>query len=170
MLIRPLRRTALAAALTVLTLTAGSACTSTPGSATANPATPAPPAAPRVTPMTDISAGCPGNSSEVEEVTPDQDQAPHIVESAGGRAGVAYVAWQTSGTGPGYAIYLRPYSVRRGWLGPAVKVSAAYGNVRIWPGDTFGIAVLPDGDISMTWGSAVGTHKVSAIYASVVTT
>jgi hypothetical protein len=102
-------------------------------------------------------------------VTPDQDQAPHIVESAGGHAGVAYVAWQTSGTGPGYATYLRPFSIRRGWLGPAVKVSAADGNVRIWPGDTFGIAALPDGDISMTWGSAVGTHKVSAIYASVVT-
>src|SRR5579872_883418 len=67
MLIRPRRRTALAAALTVLTLAAVSACTSGPGSATANPATPAPPAAPRVTPMTDISAGCPGNSSEVEE-------------------------------------------------------------------------------------------------------
>jgi hypothetical protein len=102
-------------------------------------------------------------------VTPDHDQAPHIVESAGGRAGVAYVAWQTSGTGPGYATYLRPFSIRRGWLAPAVKVSAADGNVRIWPGDTFGIALLPDGDISMTWGSAVGTHKVSAIYAAVVT-
>ena len=102
-------------------------------------------------------------------VTPDRDQAPHIVESAGGRPGVAYVAWQTSGTGPGYATYLRPFSIQRGWLGPAVKVSAAYGNVRIWPGDTFGIAPLPDGSISLTWGSAVGARKTSAIYASVVT-
>ena len=34
-------------------------------------------------------------------VTPDQDRAPHIVESAGGRPGEAYIAWQTSGGGPG---------------------------------------------------------------------
>jgi hypothetical protein len=102
-------------------------------------------------------------------VTPDRDQAPHIVESAGGTPGQAYIAWQTSGTGPGYATYLRPFSIQRGWLGPAVKVSGAYGDVRIWPGDTFGIARLPDGSVSMTWGSAVGASKASAIYAAVVT-
>lgn len=102
-------------------------------------------------------------------VTPDHDQAPHIVESAGGRPGVAYIAWQTSAPSAGYATYLRPFSIQRGWLGPSIKVSTAYGNARIWPGDTFGLAVLPDGRISMTWGSATGTSKASAIYASVVT-
>jgi hypothetical protein len=101
-------------------------------------------------------------------VTPDRDQAPHIVESAGGAPGVAYIAWQTSGTGRAYATYLRPFSIQRGWLGPAVKVSAAYGDATIWPGDTFGIARLPGGGISMTWGSAVGASKTSAIYAAVV--
>ena len=101
-------------------------------------------------------------------VTPDTDKAPHIVESAGGRAGIAYVAWQTSAPAQGYATYLRPFSIRRGWLAPAVTVSAAYGNAAIWPGDTFGISPLPDGRISLTWGSAVGTAKRSAIYASVV--
>jgi len=30
-------------------------------------------------------------------------------------------------------------------------------------------ALLPDGSISLTWGSAVGTSKYSAIYAAVVT-
>jgi len=49
-------------------------------------------------------------------------------------------------------------------------VSAAYGNVRTWPGDTFGVSTLPDGRISLTWGSAVGTSKFSAIYAAVVKT
>ena len=192
-----------AVALSVLTLAAVPGCTAAP-SATG----------PRITPVTDISAGCAGNSSEVEEafappgyvyaewigcpgvmdtvrdyaalrltwsrdggrtwsaplrVTPDRDQAPHIVESAGGQPGLAYIAWQTSGTGPGYATYLRPFSIQCGWLGPAVKVSAAYGNIRIWPGDTFGIARLPGGSISLTWGSAVGTSKTSAIYAAVVT-
>jgi hypothetical protein len=102
-------------------------------------------------------------------VTPDTDHAPHIVESAGGRAGIAYVAWQTSAPAPGYATYLRPFSVRRGWLAPAVKVSAAYGNPEIWPGDTFGISPLPGGRISLTWGSATGAARQSAIYASVVT-
>jgi hypothetical protein len=102
-------------------------------------------------------------------VTPDTDRAPHIVESAGGRAGTAYVAWQTSAPAQGYATYLRPFSIRHGWLTPAIKVSAAYGNARIWPGDTFGIAGLPDGAISLTWGSATGASKRSAIYASVVT-
>ena len=102
-------------------------------------------------------------------VTPDTDHAPHIVESAGGRAGIAYVAWQTSAPAQGYATYLRPFSIRRGWLAPAVKVSAAYGNAAIWPGDTFGISPLPGGRISLTWGSATGTARQSAIYASVVT-
>jgi len=64
---------------------------------------------------------------------------------------------------------VRPFSIQRGWLGPAIKVSGAYGNARIWPGDTFGIALLPDGRICLTWGSAVGTSKASAIYAAVVT-
>ncbi len=54
------------------------------------------------------------------------------------------------------------------WLGPAIKVSAAYGNAGIWPGDTFGISSLPGGRISLTWGSAVGTSRFSAIYGSVV--
>jgi hypothetical protein len=99
-------------------------------------------------------------------VTPDTDRAPHIVESAGGQAGVAYLAWQTSAPKQGYATYLRPFSVRSGWLAPAIKVSGAYGNAGIWPGDTFGIAVLPGGGVSLTWGSAVAGR--SAIYASVV--
>jgi hypothetical protein len=102
-------------------------------------------------------------------VTPDTDNAPHIVESAGGQPGVAYMAWQTSAANRGYATYLRPFSISHGWLGPAIKVSARYGKTKIWPGDTFGIALLPGGQISVTWGSAVGTSKNSEIYSSVVT-
>jgi hypothetical protein len=101
-------------------------------------------------------------------VTPDTDNAPHIVESAGGRPGIAYIAWQTSAPAQGYATYLRPFSVQHGWLGPAIKVSAAYGNAGIWPGDTFGISPLPAGRVSLTWGSAVDGSRFSAIYASVV--
>jgi hypothetical protein len=102
-------------------------------------------------------------------VTPDTDNAPHIVESAGGPPGITYVAWQTSAPAQGYATYLRPFSIQHGWLGPAVKVSAEYGKVSVWPGDTFGIALLPGNRISFTWGSATGASKLSEIYASVVT-
>ncbi|HYZ57421.1 MAG TPA: sialidase family protein [Streptosporangiaceae bacterium] len=104
-------------------------------------------------------------------VTPDKDSAPHIVQVAGGRAGIAYVAWQTNASPRGYATYVRPFSIRKGWLGPAIKVSSQYGNSKIWPGDTLGIAVLPGGPgvrLAMSWGSAIGTSKNSGIYAAVV--
>ena len=54
-----------AVALSVLTLAAVPGCTAAPGS---HPAARAPGATgSRITPVTDISAGCAGNSSEVEE-------------------------------------------------------------------------------------------------------
>ncbi|HEX8007472.1 MAG TPA: sialidase family protein [Trebonia sp.] len=101
-------------------------------------------------------------------VTPDHDNAPHVVEAAGGPPGVAYVAWQTSAPAQGYATYLRPFSIRSGWLGPAIQVSSHYGNHTIWPGDTFGISPLTGspGRISFTWGSAVGSSRDSEIYAA----
>jgi hypothetical protein len=50
-------------------------------------------------------------------------------------------------------------------------VSSQYGNASIWPGDTFGISVLPGrpNRISLTWGSATGTSQDSEIYAADVT-
>jgi hypothetical protein len=104
-------------------------------------------------------------------VTPDTDNAPHIVQVAGGQPGVAYVGWQTSAPAAGYATYLRPYAIGKGWLGPAIQVSSQYGNASIWPGDTFGISVLPGrpNRISLTWGSATGTSQDSEIYAADVT-
>src|SRR5579875_329230 len=105
-------------------------------------------------------------------VTPDHDNAMHDVEVAGGRSGIAYVAWQTDASPQGYATWLRPYSISRGWLGPAIRVSTQYGNDSIWPGDTFGLAVLHGGPgvrLALSWGSAVGGSKDSEIYARVVT-
>jgi hypothetical protein len=101
----------------------------------------------------------------------DTDNAPHIVQVIGAGNGKAYVAWQTSAPKQGYATYLRPFSIgiRGGWLGPAVQVSSSYGKASIWPGDTFGIALQPGNQVSLTWGSATGTSKVSQIYASIVT-
>jgi hypothetical protein len=104
-------------------------------------------------------------------VTPDTDHAPHIVEVAGGRAGVAYIGWQTSAPAQGYATYLRPFSIHRGWLGPIIRVSSKYGKRSIWPGDTLGLAVVPGHAhrISLTWGSGIGSTKNSQIYAADVT-
>jgi hypothetical protein len=105
-------------------------------------------------------------------VTPDNTKAPHILAVAGGSAGIAYVGWQTSAPRPGYATYLRPFSIRKGWLGPIIRVSGKYGNVKVWPGDTFGISVLPGRGarrLSLTWGSGIGQSKTSQIYAADVT-
>jgi hypothetical protein len=104
-------------------------------------------------------------------VTPGTDRAVHIVEVLGGAAGVAYVAWQTDAPAAGYATYLRPYTPGKGWIGPRVNVSSKFGDRKIWPGDTFGLAALPRGAatrLALSWGSAVGSPG-SEIYAAVVT-
>jgi hypothetical protein len=75
--------------------------------------------------------------------TPDHDNAVHIVESAGAGPGIADIAWQADNSPQGYATYLRPFSIRHGWLPPVTQVSSQYGDPAIWPGDTFGISVLP---------------------------
>jgi len=106
-------------------------------------------------------------------VTPDRDNATHIVEVIGTGRGTAVVAWQADNSRRGYATYLRPFSIRRGWLAPAIRVSRQFGNKTIWPGDTFGLSVLPHGlvrpvRVVLSWGSAVGTSKHSEIYSAVV--
>lgn len=78
----------------------------------------------------------------------------------------------------GYAALLRPFSITKGWLAPPIQVSDQYGNQKIWPGDTFGISVLPTrpaaapsapGRIALSWGSANKNHQNSEIYGAVVT-
>jgi hypothetical protein len=97
------------------------------------------------------------------------------VESAGAGPGIADIAWLADNSPQGYATYLRPFSIRHGWLAPVTRVSRQYGNPVIWPGDTFGISVLPGrhgawapGRVALSWGSAVGGSKNSEIYATVV--
>jgi hypothetical protein len=71
--------------------------------------------------------------------------------------------------------FLRPFSITKGWLPPAIQVSPQYGNKKIWPGDAFGISILPTAGknaperISLTWASAIKGHKNSEIYGAVVT-
>jgi hypothetical protein len=101
-------------------------------------------------------------------VTPDNDNATHIVQSAGGSPGVVYVGWLADNSPGGYALYLRTFSITRGWLSGPQRISARYGNPGIWPGDTFGIST-GTGRLQLSWGGAVGGSPDSEIFAAPVT-
>jgi hypothetical protein len=109
-------------------------------------------------------------------VTPSQGNAEQLVEVTGAGPGLAYVAWQTPAAPQGYATYLRPFSIQRGWLTPApLQVSDKFGDPNIWPGDTFGLATLGGSGLShvrppavLSWGSAVNGRNRSEIFSSVV--
>ncbi len=117
-----------------------------------------------------------GRTWKTVRVTPDTDNATHIVQVAGGRRGIAYVGWLADNSRHGYALYVREFSIRNGWLSPVIRVSQQYGNKAVWPGDTFGISVeqgVRTGPLAgrprlvVSWGSA--THKVSEDRAAIVT-
>jgi hypothetical protein len=87
----------------------------------------------------------------------------HLTEvAAAGRRNV-YVAWQTVVAGNGYAAFVRRFSLGNGWTGPARRVSPAYGNPKVWPGDTFGLSTKGDSAL-VSWGSANNRRKTSEIY------
>jgi hypothetical protein len=101
------------------------------------------------------------------QVPPDQLQVPHVMEVAGGGAGIAYVSFFSSADPRGYADYLRTFSISRGWLSDPVQVSSDFGDTSRWPGDTFGISTLSPGNIVLSWGSATGANvKKSDIFAA----
>lgn len=100
-------------------------------------------------------------------VTPDNTTAPHIVQSAGGARGIAYVGWLSDSSPRGYAQYLRVFRIGHGWLDAPVQVSRQFGAKSVWPGDTFGIATVPGASapkLVLTWGSAIpaSSHIYSA--------
>ncbi len=89
----------------------------------------------------------------------------HLTEvAAAGRRSV-YVGWQSVVRGKGYATFLRPYSLGKGWTAPAARVSRAYGDPKVWPGDTFGLSASK-GSAILSWGSATGRRAGSQIYAA----
>ncbi len=116
--------------------------------------------------------------SPLQRVTPDVDNATHIVQVAGGRPGTAYVGWLADNSPHGYALYLRPFSIRNGWLSGPIRVSPRFGNRSVWPGDTFGISAPlthrhPRGGwqrVIVSWGSAVSKqpHPDSEDFAAIV--
>ena len=106
--------------------------------------------------------------SHVYRVTPDSDTLPHIVEVVGGVPGRAYVGWLSDNASGGYAQYLRLFSTFSGFRTPPIRVSSGFGDPAIWPGDTFGISLLSNSRVELSWGSATSTknHPKSEIFAT----
>lgn len=94
-------------------------------------------------------------------------RSEHLTEVTAAGSGNVYVAWQTIVRGKGYATFARRYAVGEGWTGAARKVSHAYGNPKIWPGDTFGLSTRNNSAI-LSWGSANNRRNTSAIYSTAV--
>ena len=93
---------------------------------------------------------------------------PHIMEVAGGGSGIAYVSWLSDSNPPGYALYLRAFSITRGWLSGPVQISTEYGDTAVWPGDTIGLSALSPTDVVASWGSDYPdvSGKQAEIYAA----
>ena len=86
--------------------------------------------------------------------------------------GIAYVSYLSDASG-GYQLYVRQYSITKGWLTSApIRASGSiYGDVSTWPGDTFGIATLSANQVVLSWGSGVLVNNQfkSEIFSDVVT-
>jgi hypothetical protein len=72
---------------------------------------------------------------------------------AGGGSGIAYVSWLSDSNPAGYALFLRTFSVSRGWLSRPAQISTDYGSSTVWPGDTTGLSTLSPTDVVASWGS-----------------
>jgi BNR/Asp-box repeat len=99
----------------------------------------------------------------------DQLNVPHIMEVVGGAAGTAYVSWLSNNDPRGYALYLRTFSTKTGWLNAPQQISTEFGDPSVWPGDTTGISLLSPTQLLLSWGSATpSSGKKSDIYAATV--
>ena len=101
------------------------------------------------------------------QVPPDQLNVPHVMEVTGGGSGIAYVGFFSGANPAGYADYLRTFSITRGFLTAPLQVSPEFGDIAVWPGDTFGLSTLSPTDVVMSWGSATtSTKDKSDIFAA----
>ncbi len=107
--------------------------------------------------------------SAAVRVTPDAGLSAHIMEVAGGGPGIAYVSYLVNNSTAGWALYLRVFSVKGGFLTAPILVShGIWGAPAVWPGDTTGISILSTTHVVVTWGSAVtiGGQPKSQIFAA----
>jgi hypothetical protein len=98
----------------------------------------------------------------------DELPVPHIMEVAGGPAGIAYVGWLSDDNPAGYAAYLRAFSIDSGWLSAPQQISSRFGKRYVLPGDTFGISALSPTSLVLSWGSAVPWHWNEQVFAAPV--
>jgi hypothetical protein len=87
------------------------------------------------------------------QVPPDRLNVPHIMEVTGGGRGIAYVGWLSNSNPAGYALFLRTFSVTRGWLSGPTQISTDYGSSAVWPGDTIGLSTVSPTEVVASWGS-----------------
>ncbi len=109
--------------------------------------------------------------SPAVRVTPDPGASAHIMEIAGGGPGMAYVSYLANNSSLGWALYVRPFSITKGFLMDPILVSQnIWGAGAVWPGDTTGIWTLSPTEVVVTWGSAVaiGGQPKSQIFAAVL--
>jgi hypothetical protein len=83
----------------------------------------------------------------------DRRNVPHIMEVTGAGRGTAYVSWMSASNPAGYALFVRAFSVSRGWLSGPEQISVHYGSSDVWPGDTTGLSTLSPTDVVASWGS-----------------
>ena len=93
------------------------------------------------------------------------------MEVTGGGSGIAYVSWLSDSNPAGYALYVRAFSIARGWLSGSLQISTDYGSSAVWPGDTTGLSALSRTDIVASWGSDYPdlSGKQAEIYAANIT-
>jgi hypothetical protein len=105
------------------------------------------------------------------QAPPDRLNVPHIMEVTGGGAGIAYVSWLSDSSPAGYALYLRAFSITRGWLSRPAQITTHYGASSVWPGDTTGLSTLSPTHIVASWGSDYPnlSGNKSEIYAATIT-
>ena len=97
----------------------------------------------------------------------DQSNVPHIMAVVGGAAGTAYVSWLSNSDPRGYALYLRAFSTKTGWLSPQQQISTEFGDPDVWPGDTTGLSTLSTSQLVLSWGSAtLSSGKKSDIFVA----
>jgi hypothetical protein len=78
------------------------------------------------------------------------------------------VSWLSDSNPAGYALFMRTFSITRGWLSGPAQISADYGSSAVWPADTTGLSTLCRTDVAASWGSdypdVSGNH--AEIYAA----
>jgi hypothetical protein len=85
----------------------------------------------------------------------------------GGANGTAYVSWLANSDPRGYALYLRAFSTKTGWLSAQQQISTEFGDPNVWPGDTTGLSLLSPSQLVLSWGSATpSSAKKSDIFVA----